>query len=207
MNTTPKAENVTHAAGTCTYIRRWTSPWVASGGTTNSPMTTVAASPVSVAMPITRCAREPPSTVSARYRCLMGPLRSRCALNREQVLHEVVLLGACQVQMEHPVVVLDHGQQGREAAVVEEAALLVGPQPGQRSGAEHVRRRAVCLEAVDADRAWRNQIPARLGEDRRHVARRAFRRPVEQRLAAGCGHGVKRSLRRRGRPERQLVRL
>src|SRR5262245_6711576 len=179
MNTTPNARNVTHATGTCTYIRRWTSPWVASGGTTNSPITTVAASPASVATPITRCARWLPSTVSARYRCLMGPLRSPRALYRQQVLHEVVLLGGCQAQVEHRVVVLDHSQQGREPAVMVEAALLVGPQPGQRSGAIHVRRRTVCLEVVDADLASRMQIPARLGEDRRHVARRALGLPVE----------------------------
>src|SRR5690349_3393114 len=119
-NTTPKDRNATHAAGTCTYIRRCTSPWFASGGTTNSPITTVAASPASVATPSTRWARWPPTTVSARYTNLMGSL-----LQRQQILHQVVLLGGCQAQMERGVVVLDHGHQVREPAVVVEPALLV----------------------------------------------------------------------------------
>src|SRR5262249_54901826 len=143
MNTTPNARNVTHATGTCTYIRRWTSPWPASGGPTNSPVTTVAASPARVAMPITRAHRQLPVAAEHGKRTVQVPHGTSpisAALYGQQVLHQVVLLGAGQAQVEHPVVVLDHGKQGREPAVVEEAALLVGPQPGQRSGAVHVRR-------------------------------------------------------------------
>src|SRR5262245_17341124 len=124
-NTTPKDRYVTHAAGTWTYIRRCTSPCDASGGTTNSPIATVAARPTSVAAPMTRCARYPPSRVSARYTYLIHVLRS--ALDRQQVLHEIVLLLGREPQVERRVVVLHHRQQGREPAVVVEAARLVGP--------------------------------------------------------------------------------
>src|ERR1043166_3834041 len=176
------------------YISRCTSPWVASGGTTNSPITTVAAIPASVAAPITRCARWPPTTVSARYRYFMGLSDLGVPSQREQVLHQVVLLGGGQVQVEHVVVVLHHCLEGREPAVVVEAALLVAPQPSQRGGAVHVRRRAVRLEVADADGFAGDQVLARLGEGRRHVAGRALRLPVEQRLAAGGGHRVERPL-------------
>ena len=69
-----------------------------------------------------------------------------------------------------------------------EAALLVGPQAGQRAGPVHVGRRPVGLEVVDADLAARVQVLTRLGEGRRHVAGRALGPAVEQRLAAGCRH-------------------
>src|SRR5262249_10153767 len=82
-----------------------------------------------------------------------------------------------------------------------EAALLVGPQPGQRSGAEHVRRRAARLEVADADRARRNQVPAGLGEDRRHVAVAARVRAVEKGLSAGRRQQARRPRRGAGGTE------
>ena len=75
------------------------------------------------------------------------------------------------------VVVVHHVEQGGEAPVVEEAALLMGPEPGERCRAVHVGRRAVGLERVDArSRSASCMIVARLGEERRYVAGRALPR-------------------------------
>src|SRR6185369_1575593 len=64
-------------------------------------------------------------------------------LQRFQVLDQLGFLLRVQPEPEVPVVVVDHGSQVREAAVVIEAALLVRPQAGERRGAVLVRRRAV----------------------------------------------------------------
>lgn len=56
-----------------------------------------------------------------------------------QVLDQVGLVALAEVQAELLVVVIDHVEQGGEAAVMIEAALLVRPQAGQRSRAVHVR--------------------------------------------------------------------
>ena len=68
----------------------------------------------------------------------------------------------------------DPGER-REAAVVIEAALCVRPQALQRRGAVMAIRRALRLEAVDADLVRRVHVPARFGVERRHVAARAVR--------------------------------
>src|SRR5437763_2870223 len=106
------------------------------------------------------------------------------ALEPLQVFDKILLLLVAEAQLEECVVMGHHIEQRREAAVVIEPALLMRPEPRQWRGAVHVRRRAVRLERVDADLGGRVQVVARLGEERRHVAARAPRLAVEQRLAA-----------------------
>ena len=67
-------------------------------------------------------------------------------LERLQVLHEVVLFLVVESELEVPVIVIEHVLERGEAPVVVEAAFLVRPQPCQRCGAVHVRRRAIRLE-------------------------------------------------------------
>src|SRR5215210_1153778 len=119
-NTTPKDANASQAAGTCTYISRWTSPWWASGGTTTSPRTAVASRPTAVAQPSTRWAPRVPVRASAVLTSF-----TEVSSQRLQVLHEVVYLTRRELESEGGVVVADHRVQGRVPAVVVEAALPV----------------------------------------------------------------------------------
>src|SRR5438270_7709952 len=99
-----------------------------------------------------------------------GQLRS----DRLQVLDQVALLGIAEAQILALIEEVDDVQQGREAAVVEEAAGALVQPPGERGGAVLAVGRAVGLEAaaliVHAELGGRVQVPARLGEHRRHVA-------------------------------------
>src|SRR5215510_422911 len=96
--------------------------------------------------------------------------------DRLEVLDEISLLRRGQVQVEGLVVVLHHGEQVREASVVVEAALLMRPETGQRTGSVHVRGRSVGLEVVDADLTSGVHVESGLGEEWWHVARGALRR-------------------------------
>src|SRR5215213_11246678 len=69
-NTTPKDANASQAAGTWTYISRWTSPWLASGGTTTSPSMAVASRETTVAQPSARWAPRLPIRASALFTSL-----------------------------------------------------------------------------------------------------------------------------------------
>src|SRR3954449_1711369 len=175
-NTTPKDRNASHAAGTWTYISRCTSPWLASGGTTNRARAVVTASPTADAQPSTRWAPRVPVRASSRVRMVIADVSvlDRERLQSAQVVDEVRALPRGQVQSERAVVVRDHGLQAGEAAVVVEAALGVRAQALERAGAVHVRGRPVGLEVVDADVARGVQVEPRLGEQGRHVARRAL---------------------------------
>ena len=70
-----------------------------------------------------------------------------------QVLDQILFVCVAEVQVELRLVVVDHVEQGGEAAIVEETAVLVGPEPRERCRAVHVGRRAVGLEGVDTDLA------------------------------------------------------
>ena len=63
-----------------------------------------------------------------------------------------------------------------------EAALLVCPESLQRRGSITFVGRALGLKIVDADLCGRVHVPTGLGEDRRHVTRRALRLAVEHDL-------------------------
>src|ERR1051325_11895949 len=110
------------------------------------------------------------------------------ALKPLQVFDKILLLLVAEAQLEELVVMGHHIEQRRETAVVIEPAPLMCPEPRQRRGAVHVRRRAVRLDRVDADLGGRVQVVAWLGEERRQVAARALRLAVEQRLAAARRH-------------------
>src|SRR4051794_37356631 len=117
--TTPKDAKASQAAGTCTYISRCTSPWLASGGTTTSPRTAVASRPTAVAQPSPRWTPRLPVRASARFTSLTDaslPSRRVVRSQRQQVLDEVVLLGGRQLEAERRVVVPDDGVQGRVPA-------------------------------------------------------------------------------------------
>ena len=53
----------------------------------------------------------------------------------------------------------------------------------------------------------RVHVPAGLGEDRRHVTHRTLRLAVEHRRAACRSRGIETSRRRRGRRNRELIKL
>src|SRR3954452_21630026 len=199
-NTTPNEANASHAAGTWTYIRRCTSPWLASGGTTNRASTPASARVTAAAQPSSRWAPRGPDLASSRFTFFMsGSPPARVVLQRHQVVNEVVSLRLGELQAEGLVVVPDHRAQRGEPSVVVEAAGPVGAQARERTGAVHVRRRPVRLEAVDADVGPGVQVVARLREQRRHVAGRALRRAVEERPAALGGRGHRALARLRGR--------
>src|SRR6185437_3103281 len=95
-----------------------------------------------------------------------------------QVLNQVLLVLAAEVQLELCVVVIDDVEQGGEPSVVEETALLMRPQSREGSRAVHVGRRAVGLERVDADLARRMHVVPRFGVERRDVTARTLARAV-----------------------------
>src|SRR5262249_15633655 len=109
---------------------------------------------------------------------------------RFQILDEIVDVRGAQVQAERVVVMLDHGLERGEAAVVIEAAFRVRPDALERRRAITVIRRPIGLEVVDADLLAGVHRPARLAVERRHVAGRAACLPLEERLAACCGRRV-----------------
>jgi hypothetical protein len=65
-NTTPNDRYASHALGTCTYIRRWMLPCVASGGATTRPMMAAVMRPAAASTPRTASARRPPSFAANR---------------------------------------------------------------------------------------------------------------------------------------------
>ena len=90
-------------------------------------------------------------------------------------------------------------------AIVIEAALLVRPEPFQRRRAIAFVRRTVGLEVVDADLGGFVRIPARLGEQRRHVAGGALRFAVEECFAARGGLLIVASFRAASAQDRELI--
>src|SRR5215472_17756739 len=117
------------------------------------------------------------------------------ALNSDslQILHQVVLLIAAEIQFELRVVVVHYVGQRGETAVVVEAAFLVRPQARERRSAVLVGRRTVGLERVDADFVGRMQVLPRFCEERRDVASCALRRAIEDGAASFEGSFVVRS--------------
>ena len=93
----------------------------------------------------------------------------------------------------------------REPTVVKEASLLVTPQAGQGRCPIAMRRRAVCLEAVDADLGGGMDRVPRLRVERWHVAGRTLRLAEEEGLAPSGRGGIERTFRRFRRGDRELV--
>src|ERR1051325_10133747 len=127
---------------------------------------------------------------------------------RRQRLHvfdELPLLLARQAEVEEAVVVVDHVEQSREASVVVEAALLVRPQPVERSRSVTLVGRAHGLELVYSYFGPRVHVPARLCEERRRVAGGAPGLVTEKLLALLRGHLVEAAHGRRGRVYGELV--
>src|SRR4051812_28966012 len=104
---------------------------------------------------------------------------------RLQEFHQSFLVVVAEVQLPGRVVVLDHVVQRGKATVVVEAALGMGEQAAQRSGAVlRLTWRALGLEVIYADLGRGVQVPSRFSEQRRHVAGGALRLALEDRLAA-----------------------
>src|SRR6266704_1400051 len=89
---------------------------------------------------------------------------------RLEELHQVGLLRARQAQLERRVVVVDHGIQRRESAVVEEAALRAREQAAQRGGPVAFVGRSERLELIDPDLRAGVHVPTGLSVERRNVA-------------------------------------
>ena len=109
------------------------------------------------------------------------------------MFHQIRLFWVRQTELIEAIEMVHHVQQRGKAAIVEEAALMVFlriPQRPQRRRPVPVIRRPVRLETVDPDFCGCVLVPARLGEERRHVAARAVRPTVEELLAAGRRGGV-----------------
>src|SRR4051794_16525275 len=101
------------------------------------------------------------------HHALPRPRETRCAATKRSATRyvplmafkspsgtrQVILLLIAEVQVGLPIVVIHHVGQGCEASVMEEAALLVRPQPCQGCRAVHVGRRSVGLKRVDAELA------------------------------------------------------
>src|SRR5436309_14314601 len=69
----------------------------------------------------------------------------------------------------------DHVPQCCKAAVVIEAAFLMGPETFQRRGSVSSIRGAIRLKVINADFSRRMHVPAGFREHRRYMTRRAFR--------------------------------
>src|SRR5262245_27322636 len=95
----------------------------------------------------------------------------RSASNGFEVFDEILGLLLGEPKPEERVVVVHDRPQVREAAVVVEAALAMGPKSLQRRGAVPAIGGALGLEVVDPDLLRRVQVPAWLGEQRRHMTR------------------------------------
>src|SRR5262249_21303768 len=96
------------------------------------------------------------------------------ASNTFQVLDQIFLVCVAEVELEVLIVVVHHVEQGCKATIMEEASLLMGPEPCQRCRAVHVGWRAVGLKRVDPDLAWFMHVKPRLGVERRYVASRTL---------------------------------
>src|SRR5688572_2835935 len=98
-----------------------------------------------------RCAAFPPSTTLTRLAAL-------------DELDQIALLTWQQTEGETGVVVVDHIQERRETAVVEEAALRPRPQAAElrrnQGAADRPRRPTVGLEGVDAHLGRRVRVVA-----------------------------------------------
>ena len=66
---------------------------------------------------------------------------------------------------------------------------------------------SVGLELVDANFGSSVQIPARFGEERRHVAGRAFRLAIEERFASSSGGLIKAAGWRLGHRDSKLIKV
>jgi hypothetical protein len=81
-----------------------------------------------------RSLRDSPSRRSHRLLCLRSSPGKACAgglgfnrLERQQVLHQIILFLIGQPQVEASIIVIDDIQQSRKATVVEEPAFLMRP--------------------------------------------------------------------------------
>src|SRR5262249_24963738 len=89
---------------------------------------------------------------------------------RLQIFDQVVLLLRGQAQLEEVVVVIPDSGERRKAAIVIEAALLMRPNSLERRRAVAPVGCPIGLEVVDPDLGGRVEVPARLAEERGHVA-------------------------------------
>src|SRR6478609_6189129 len=122
-------------------------------------------------------------------------------------MNEILLLGGAEAQAEKLIVMVDDVAERCKPAVVVEPAFLMCPKTCQRSRPITVCRRAVGLEAVDADLFGLVDRITRLGEARWDVTAGALRLPDEQCLASFRGGRVERTRRRRRRGDRELVEM
>src|SRR4051812_49375394 len=102
------------------------------------------------------------------------------------------------------VVIDDVGKRGK-AAVVVEASPGMSPQPLEGGGAITLIGRTPGLEIVDTDLGGGVHVPARFGEQGRHVAAATGCLAVEKRLAALGGTGVKTAMGWPGSHQGELV--
>src|SRR6266516_1477922 len=113
------------------------------------------------------------------------------ALDRLQVLDQVVLFGVAQTKALAFVQKVDDIQQRRKPAIVEKATRALEQTARERSRAVLAVRRALGLEAaalvVHSELGRSVQIPTRFGEHRRHVAARTATPTIEDGLPTTCG--------------------
>src|SRR6058998_855903 len=83
----------------------------------------------------------------------------------------------------------DHVPQCCKAAVVIEAAFLMGPETFQRRGSVSSIRGAIRLEVINADFRCRMHVPAGFREHRRYMTRRALRLAFEYCFTSLTGLG------------------
>jgi hypothetical protein len=125
----------------------------------------------------------------------------------QQVLHQVQLFLVREFQAEALVIVSDHVQQRRKAAVMKEPAFLVGPESIEWGGAVAVIGGSVSLEVLTTDLVPRMQIPAGFAGDGLHMAARAVGLATEQGVPPCRGCGIETPRRWLGRRNRQLVKM
>src|SRR5262249_13068784 len=92
-----------------------------------------------------------------------------------------------------------------ESAIVIETTSLMGPQTLEGCGPVAPVGSAIRLKIVDADFRRRMHIPTRVGENRRHVTRCAFRFTLEYRFSVLDYRGRVMRVRRRG--YRELIKM
>ena len=101
----------------------------------------------------------------------------------------------------------DHVPQRRKAAVVVEAAFLMGPEAVQRRGPVAVIGGPVGPEVIDSDLGRRMQIPAGLAGDGLDMAPRTIGFACKECCPTRRGCLVETPGRRLGRRNRQLVKM
>src|SRR5438552_12375564 len=103
------------------------------------------------------------------------------------------------------VVMVHHGFERREPAVVIETALLPGEQAPQWRRSIAPVGRSIGLKVINPDFLGFMHGPSRLAEQWRHMARRALRLCLEHRLPSLCSLRVERTGRWCRRRSREVL--